>query len=174
MSTESNHPVPVPPTRLRTSFFMDYPVGLFNGRFAREMRDNGRLLGIVCRHCGFSLLPPQAVCTVCHGENFENPNWVEMGPEATVAGFMTFNMPYIDSNDLSVKKGSSTVGQLMVDSPGKTTGFLWHFIGEVEAGKLRNGMRVRAVFRPKEERQGLMTDILYWCPVDSDHPTQGD
>ena len=163
---ETPNTAPVPPTRLRTSFFMDYPVGLFNGRFAREMRDNGRLLGIVCRHCGFSLLPPQAVCTVCHGENFEDPNWAEMGPEATVAGFMTFNMPYIDSNDLSVKKGNSTVGQLMVDSPGRTSGFLWHFIGEAEAARLRNGMRVRAVFRPREERKGLMSDIVHWVPVE--------
>ena len=166
MNIQPHHPAPVPPTRLRTSFFMDYPVGLFNGRFARELRDNGRLLGIVCRHCVFSLLPPQAVCTICHGENFENPNWVEMGPQATVAGFMTFNMPYIDSNDLSVQRGNSTVGQLMVDSPGKTAGFLWHFIGGVDATQLRNGMRVRAVFRPPEERQGLMSDIVHWTPVE--------
>ncbi|MGR4870298.1 Zn-ribbon domain-containing OB-fold protein [Variovorax sp. LARHSF232] len=156
---------PVPPTRLRTYFSMDYPVGLFNGRFAREMRDNGRLIGIVCRHCGFSMLPPQAVCTVCHGENIKDPNWVEMGPEATVAGFMTFNMPFIDTNDLSVQKGHYTVGQLMVDSPGRTSGFLWHFIGEADASQLRNGMRVRAIYRPRNERKGLMTDILNWVPT---------
>ena len=166
MNIQPHHSDPVRPTRLHTPFFMDYPVGLFNGRFAREMRDNGRLIGIVCRHCGFSLLPPQAVCTVCHGENIEEPNWVEMGPEATVAGFMTFNMPYIDSNDLSVQRGNSTVGQLMVDSPGKTAGFLWHFIGNADASTLRNGMRVRAVFRPREERQGLMSDIIHWTPVE--------
>lgn len=156
---------PVPPTRLRTHFSMEYPVGLFNGRFAREMRDNGRLIGIVCRHCGFSMLPPQVVCTVCHGENIEDPNWVEMGPEATVAGFMTFNMPFIDVNDLSVQRRHNTIGQLMIDSPGRTSGLLWHYIGGVEASELKNGMRVRAVFRPREERKGQMSDILHWVPT---------
>lgn len=150
--------------RLLIGFF-ECLVGLFNGRFAREMRDNGRLIGIVCRHCGFSMLPAQAVCTVCHGENIKDPNWVEMGPEATVAGFMTFNMPFIDTNDLSVQKGHYTVGQLMVDSPGRTSGFLWHFIGEADASQLRNGMRVRAIYRPRDERKGLMTDILHWVPT---------
>lgn len=155
----------VPPTRLRTSFFMDYPVGLFNGRFAREMRDNARLLGIVCRQCGFTMLPPQAVCTVCHAEAFPEPNWVEMGPLATVAGFMTFNMPFIDGSDLSLQKTGYTVGQLMVDSPGRTAGFLWHYLGGCEPAQLRNGLRVRAVFRPPAERKGLMTDILHWIPA---------
>lgn len=167
MNNDTATAKPVPPTRLRTHFFMDNPIGLFNSRFARELRDNGRIVGIVCRHCEFSMLPPQAVCTVCHGENFEDPNWVEFGPEATVASFMTFNMPFIDANDLSVRKGHHTVGQLMIDSPGRTAGFLFHYIGESDPDKLRNGMRVRAVFRPQAEREGVMTDILHWEPVQS-------
>lgn len=174
MSTEQPETLPVPPTRLRTPFFMEYPLGLFNGRFSREMRDNGRLMGMVCRHCGFSMLPPQAVCSVCHGENFDDPQWVEMGPEATVAGFMSFNMPFIDTNDLSVQSSAYPVAVLMVDSPGRTAGFLWHYIGETDLSKVHNGMRVRAVFRPEAERKGLMTDILYWEPVYDPATTQGD
>lgn len=166
MSDETAQAKPVPPTRLRTHFHMDNPMGLFNGYFARELRDNGRLVGIVCRHCDFTMLPPQAVCTVCHGENFEDPNWVEVGPEATVASFMTFNMPFIDTNDLSVQKGHYTVGQLMIDSPGRTSGFLFHYIGGCDASRVHEGMRVRAVFQPPEERKGVMTDILHWAPVE--------
>ncbi len=173
MTTEKSDTRPVPPMRLRTPFFMEYPLGLFNGRFAREMRDNGRLVGMVCRHCGFSMLPPQAVCTVCHGENFEDPQWAEMGPEATVAGFMAFNMPFIDTNDLSVQNGVYPIAQLMIDSPGRTAGFLWHFIGETDLSKVHAGMRVRAVFKPPSERKGLMTDILYWVPVQDPSSTEG-
>jgi uncharacterized OB-fold protein len=165
MTTEKTEYRPVGPMRLRTSFFMEYPLGLFNGEFARQMRDNGRLMGMVCRNCGFTMLPPQPVCTVCHAENFSDPRWEEMGPQATVAGFMSFNMPFINPTDLSVQSSAFPVGILMVDSPGLTTGFLWHYIGETDLSKVYNGMRVRAVFRPKEERQGLMTDILYWLPV---------
>jgi uncharacterized OB-fold protein len=174
MSTKKTKLVPVPPTRLRTHFYMEYPVGLFNGEFAREMRDNGRLMGMVCRHCEFTMLPPQGVCTICHAENFVDPRWEEMGPEATVAGFMSFNIPFIDTNDLSVQTSQYPVGILMVDSPGRTTGFLWHYIGETDLSKVHNGMRVRAVFKPQEQRKGLMTDILYWLPVPPESPEKGD
>ncbi|VWB42871.1 hypothetical protein BLA6860_01924 [Burkholderia lata] len=167
MTIEYDESRPVEPTRLKTAFYLDYPVGLFNGRFTREMRDHGRLVGIVCRHCGFSMLPPQAVCTVCHGENIDDPQWVEMGPEATVAGFMAFNMPFIDTSDLSVQKSAYPVAQLMIDSPGRTAGFLWHFISETNLERIHRGMRVRAVFRPPEERRGRMSDILYWEPVET-------
>lgn len=174
MTTKDSKFQPVPPTRLRTPFYMEYPLGLFNGKFAREMRDNGRLLGMVCRNCDFTMLPPQGVCTICHSENFVDPRWEEMGPEATVAGFMSFSMPFIDTSDLSVQSSKYPVGILMVDSPGRTAGFLWHYIGETDLSKVHNGMRVRAVFRPKEQRQGLMTDILYWLPVETQNPAQGD
>lgn len=166
--------LPVPPTRLRTAFSMEHPLGLFNGRFSREMRDNGRLLGMVCRGCGFSMLPPQPVCTVCHAEAFVDPQWVDMGPEATVAAFMEFNMPFVNPGDLSLETSAYPVGVLMVDSPGRTSGFLWHFIGESDLSKLSIGMRVRAVFRPREQRQGLMTDILFWEPVNGAMAKQGD
>ena len=46
---------------------------------------------------------------------------------------------------------------------GAGTGFL-HVLGEVDLEKIKEGMRVKAVFA--EERVGLPTDIAYFKPID--------
>jgi len=155
----------VPPSHMVTPIILDYPMGLFMGKFLRELKDNAVLWGMVCWKCGCTILPPQGVCTVCHAENLENPQWVEVGPKATVAGLMEVKMPWINPRTLTLRTTKYPIGMLMVDSPGNSPGFLWHFIGETDLSKLSIGMRVKAVFKPKQEREGLMEDILYWEPV---------
>lgn len=166
MADRSKGQYTVPPSHMVTPVSIEHPMGLFMGKFLRELRENAKLFGMVCRQCGRTMFPPQALCTVCHAENLENPQWVEVGPEATVAGLMEVKMPWINPSTLTLRTSKYPVGMLLVDAPGTTPGFVWHFIGETDMSKLSIGMRVRAVFRPKEERQGLMEDILYWVPIE--------
>lgn len=42
---------------------------------------------------------------------------------------------------------------------------IMHILGEVDPDKVHIGMRVKAVWKPAEERQGSITDILYFKPV---------
>jgi uncharacterized OB-fold protein len=156
----------VPPSQMITPVFMEYPMGLFMGKFMRELKQNARLVGMVCRQCGHTMFPPQALCSVCHGENFQNPQWVEVGPKATVAGLMEIKMPWLNPWTLTLRSSQYPVGILMVDAPGSSPGVIWHFIGETDVSKLRVGMRVKAVFKPREEREGLMEDIVYWAPIE--------
>ncbi len=44
-------------------------------------------------------------------------------------------------------------------------GGLVHRLGEVEFEDLEIGMLVEAVFKPKAERTGAITDILYFRPL---------
>ncbi len=43
---------------------------------------------------------------------------------------------------------------------------IMHMLGEVDPQKVTIGMRVRAVWRPENERVGAITDILYFKPIE--------
>jgi len=41
-----------------------------------------------------------------------------------------------------------------------------HKLGEVDPQQVHIGMRVKAVWKPENERQGAITDILYFKPLE--------
>ena len=45
-------------------------------------------------------------------------------------------------------------------------GGIMHKLGEVDPDAVKIGMRVQAVWKPEEEREGSITDILYFKPVE--------
>ena len=155
----------VPQVRCVTPLFIDYPMGLYMGKFLRELKENGRLVATTCKKCGRIMFPPQAVCAYCHAENLEDPEWVEIGPKGTLAGFMALKIPTINIWTLELEGPKYIVGIIVVDAPGGGACSLFHLVGETDESKLKVGMRLEVVFKPKEERQGRMEDILYWKPV---------
>jgi uncharacterized OB-fold protein len=42
---------------------------------------------------------------------------------------------------------------------------IMHLLGEVDPDQVKIGMRVQAVWKPPEERQGAITDIKYFKPI---------
>jgi uncharacterized OB-fold protein len=49
---------------------------------------------------------------------------------------------------------------------GPIMGGIMHLLGEVEPQQVKIGMRVKAVWKKPENRQGAITDILYFRPID--------
>jgi uncharacterized OB-fold protein len=45
-----------------------------------------------------------------------------------------------------------------------------HMLGEVDPQAVHIGMRVQAVWKPPEEREGAITDILYFKPLEEVTP----
>jgi uncharacterized OB-fold protein len=45
-------------------------------------------------------------------------------------------------------------------------GGIMHLLGEVDPQKVKIGMRVQAVWKPPKEREGAITDILYFKPIE--------
>jgi hypothetical protein len=43
---------------------------------------------------------------------------------------------------------------------------IMHLLGEIDPKAVHIGMRVKAVWKPPEQRQGAVTDILYFKPVE--------
>jgi hypothetical protein len=43
---------------------------------------------------------------------------------------------------------------------------IMHLLGEVDPKQVKIGMRVKAVWKPEAEREGAITDIEYWKPIE--------
>lgn len=119
-------------------------------RFFLELRDNQRIVGIRCPTCGIVYVPPETTCGTCF-EKLEE--WVEVGKRGVLQSYT------ITHYRLPVHPDHTPFIYGVVKLDGADTGFL-HFLGEVDAGALRIGMIMEAVFR--EKRVGNILDIKYF------------
>jgi uncharacterized OB-fold protein len=58
-----------------------------------------------------------------------------------------------------------TPAVIEIDGASKGMGIL-HHLNEVDPWKIHRGMKVKAVWKPAEERTGAITDILYFKPME--------
>lgn len=70
----------------------------------------------------------------------------------------------IDSESKPIHPTDEPVIYGIIQLDGADTGFV-HMIGGVDPEQLRVGMRVQAVFKPKEERIGSVLDIKHFKPL---------
>ncbi len=137
--------------------------GVAIGRFLEGLRD-GKVLGVRCHRCNRTVTPPRAFCEWCFKPMDE---WVELADTGTIN---TFSICYItwDMQPLEVPQIPAVIE---IDGTTPRVGFL-HLIGglrghTVEAirNEIRVGQRVRAVWKPAPQRDGAITDILYFTPA---------
>jgi uncharacterized OB-fold protein len=57
---------------------------------------------------------------------------------------------------------------IKLGNEGTVVNFLAHILEETDTTKLYPGVRVRAVWKPREERHGLMSDIKFWRIVEGE------
>lgn len=134
-----------------------YTYGLAGEKFFREIMDNARFVGTRCSECDFTYVPPTIYCERCFSRLDE---WVEVGREGAVQSFTV----------LRVALGGSPLAEPEVMALIQLDGadsVLVHRLGDVDLDDLRIGMRVKAVFKPKKERQGSILDILHFVPVET-------
>ena len=118
-----------------------------------QLRDEQKIVGKKCPKCKKVLTPPRKVCPYCTVQTGE---WVELSGEGTVD---TFTIVHRATNIHPMK---TPFAYAIIKLDGADTGFL-HMLGEVDVKKIKEGMRVKAVFA--EKRVGLPTDIAYFKPV---------
>ena len=86
--------------------------------------------------------------------------WVYLQDTGTVK---TFSLCYITWNMISLTRPQIPA---VIDIDGASKGMgIMHLLGEVEPDQVKIGMRVQAVWKPAAERQGAITDILYFKPL---------
>ncbi len=132
-----------------------YTAGLAGERFFTALRDEGKLLGSRCPRCGITYVPPRIYCEGCFNQLDE---FVDVGLRGWVR---TFTVARIDKERNRLE--SPEIRALI--SFGDDTTDLLHLLGEAEVEDLWIGMEVEPVLKPREEREGRITDIRYFKPL---------
>ena len=133
-----------------------YSAGATASRFFVELRDRQRIMGKRCPGCGRVIVPPPLFCKQCFVETAE---WLEVGPRGTLITYtVVFRRQPHHPMDAPLPYG-------IIRLDGADTSIV-HLLGEVEPDHIRDGMRMRAVFRKK--RQGNILDIAYFKPDDQE------
>lgn len=134
-----------------------FSAGRYLTRCLTELRDNGVLYGIQCPKCARVQLPPRIVCAVCH---VKNDQWVELGQEGTLMAFTIMYLPITDPTTGKPHNPPFVFGSVRLDG---ATSVLDHFVNvEPDLEKVWVGMRCRMMLRPRENRIGDLSDILYF------------
>lgn len=136
-----------------------YTTGRAGERFFAKLRDEGKILGAKCENCNITYVPPRVYCERCYNDLADS--FVNVGPEGKVR---TFTVARIDKDD--DKLDTPQIFAIIKLEPEKanTTGF-FHTLGQIEPAEVTMGMRVKAVFKKREEREGKIGDIRYFKPV---------
>mgnify|MGYP000698698112 CR=1 FL=1 len=146
----------VPAFRDRPEARYAWACGPAMGRFLAELKE-GRIIGRRCRRCGRVLVPPRMFCEWCFRPTDE---WVYVRDTGTV---LTFSASYLGPAAERLEE-PIIIAVIQLDGASPGVGIL-HRLGEVKQEEVRVGMRVKAVWKPPEEREGAITDILYFRPL---------
>ncbi len=131
-----------------------YTSGEAGDIFFKKLRDEGKFIATKCKRCGRVFFPPRIYCEF----DFSEAEYVEIDGKGCVLAFSVVNYDS-DGNKLENPEIYALIG---MDG---TDGKIIHLLGEVEPENIEIGMEVEPVLKPKDEREGKVTDILYFKPV---------
>ena len=139
-----------------------WDTGVAVGKFLAGLKE-GKLLGIHCPHCRRTLIPPRVFCELC----FKPINrWVELSDRGTIN---TFSVSFVNW-DATRRETPEVPAVIEIEGASPGMGIM-HVLGEVGddletiLDGVKIGMRVEAVWKPPQEREGSITDIRYFRPA---------
>jgi uncharacterized protein len=138
------------PVRLR----YDHTASPEESRYLRRLAD-GKILGQRCPACGKVYVPPRGACPTC---GVPTTTDVELPDVGTVTTFCVVNVPF-QGQRVPVPYVAAAV---LLD--GADIAFQ-HLILGCAAEQMRMGLRVRAVWRPPEDRREAAQNITHFEPT---------
>jgi uncharacterized OB-fold protein len=133
-----------------------WDAGVAIGRYLAGLKE-GRLTGVRCNQCRRTVLPPRNFCEWCFRPM---DYWVDLPDTGTVNTFslcyVTWDMRYLTDPEIPAV--------IDIDGTRPPVGIM-HMLGEVDPKEVKIGMRVQAVWKPPEEREGSILDIVYFRPL---------
>ena len=120
--------------------------GEVGSRFLSALRDEKKILGNHCKKCNTVYVPPRKNCGRCF---VDIDDWVELGEEGVVQAYTIVRFQY------AVQPAQTPFAYAVIRLDGADVGLV-HIIRE-GLDKLKNGVRVRAIF--SENRRGHILDI---------------
>jgi uncharacterized OB-fold protein len=134
-----------------------YPSGIAGDKFFKHVMKNDTFLACRCAKCNKVYCPPRLYCEDCF-EEIPDSNWKEVPPVGTVRLF-TVTKLNAHSEYLTNPKVVAFIG---IEG---TTSVMLGIINTNNFDKDFVGAKVKAIFRPKDKREGTIKDILYWEEV---------
>ncbi len=116
----------------------------------------GRIVGQRCPACGKVYVPPRSACP---SDGTPTAEEVELSQTGTVTTFCIVNVPFLGQR-ITPPYVSAYV---LLD--GADIAFL-HLILDIPAEEVRMGMRVKAVWKPREEWGTTIENISHFSPAD--------
>jgi uncharacterized OB-fold protein len=132
-----------------------WDAGVAVGRYLAELKE-GRIMGSRCLRCRRTVVPPRAFCEWCFRPMDE---FVPLQDTGTV---VTFSLCYV-TWDMKRVKEPEIPAVIEIDGASPGMGIM-HVLGEVDPQEVKIGLRVKAVWKPPQERSGAITDIRYFKP----------
>ncbi len=132
-----------------------YTYGIAGEKFFRNIKDNAKITGAKCQRCNLIYVPPRIYCERCFDALEE---WCEVENKGEI---YTYTLSWVDLDGARLKE---PVIIALVKFDG-VYGGLVHRVSEVDVEKVSIGMKVAAVFKRKEQREGSILDIRYFKPV---------
>ncbi len=133
-----------------------WDAGVAIGRYLAELKE-GRLMGVRCNRCNRTVIPPRNFCEWCF---WPMDDWVALPDTGTVNTFslcyVTWDMQYLTDPEIPAV--------IDIDGTRPLVGIM-HKLGEVDPDDVKIGLKVQAVWKPPEEREGSILDIKYFKPV---------
>ena len=133
-----------------------WSTGIAIGRFLEELK-NGRIIATTCSKCGRIMVPPRIYCEKCFRPT---DGWTYVKDTGTIN---TYSISYLAADATRLKE---PILVAIIDLDGASEGMgIIHKLGEVDSKEVKFGMKVKAVWKPPEERVGAITDIRYFKPI---------
>jgi len=133
-----------------------YTPGSAAGRFLRRIA-NGEYVGQRCPSCKKVYVPPRGSCPTCGVPTDEE---VELKQTGTITAFCIVNIPFA-GQAVECPYVSATI-QL----DGADIGF-YHLIQEIPYDQIHVGMRVEAVWKPRDQWGPTTESIAHFKPTDA-------
>jgi len=121
---------------------------------------HGKIRGSACAECGRMMIPCRSFCELCNLRAVED--YYDLPDTGTV---QTYTVSHVDWASGPLPEGTVNVfAVIAIDGCGETMGLV-HRLGDVDPESVHIGMRVKAVWKPAEEREGSVTDIVHFRPL---------
>ncbi|WP_232678779.1 Zn-ribbon domain-containing OB-fold protein [Nocardioides sp. R-C-SC26] len=118
--------------------------------------EQGRIVGQRCPTCGKVYVPPRSACP---SDGTPTTEEIELSQTGTVTTFCIVNVPFLG------QKITPPYVSAYVLLDGADIAFL-HLILDCPADEVRMGMRVKAVWKPREEWGTTIENISHFAPTD--------
>ncbi|MFX0080747.1 MAG: Zn-ribbon domain-containing OB-fold protein [Candidatus Hodarchaeota archaeon] len=131
-----------------------YPSGVAGDRFFKHLMKNDTFLVCKCAKCVKVYCPPRLYCEDCFEEIPDN-NWKEVPPVGEVKLYTVAKL------NAHGKKLANPKVMALIDIDG-TDSVMLGIIASNDVKKDFTGVKVKAVLKSKDKREGTIKDILYF------------